>query len=1236
MTRILLSTLLLFVCGALFSQNVFNPSDPQIRYSAGASLGSAQHPNPAKLGLQKWVSTPTTGVSSGSTAFNTTSFKAYYINVGGARMAFRIKFPKTYTTNPTKRFPVMLFLHGAGEAGCNTNGGIYNNEKQLWLGGQLFMQRVDNNEFDGFLLYPQLVTTTDCWGVWLTTPASSFTAVFAMIDSLAKYARADVDRVLVTGLSGGGYGAWRAASSYPQRIAKIMPSASAGSTSNKLAFVHIPIWFATGGKDPDPSPAQADYVLSQMKSVGADIRYTRYPDLGHNMWYNHWKEKDFPAAMNDMHKANPLIFFQKSDYCAGETINTKLGITANFAAYEWQKDGVTIATRINGVNKIVVGTSIISFTGNEITVKSFGTYRVRFRRTTNGAWSAWSLKPAVIKQGAATQAPPIQIIGVKSKVLPALDNATVVPLTMPAGYINYEWRRVSDNVKVSSAQTYNAPIGTYKAKYEVRAGCGPGFSPNFVVVNANGTPKPVAVTNLKITSLSSTSIRLDWTQGTGETGFEVYRGTIKGGPYQLLALTAANAVTYTDNTLATNTTYYYVVRAVNGTGAAAKSNEVSPNNGNTAPVVPTLSDMQVKTGSTASKTFSVTDNAGDVVTVTIPVKPAFVTLTKVTTTSYRINVAPTADDIGFNAIKVIATDNRGMSTTRTFNILVTNKNVRAVFVNLGASGKTAPAPWNNWLGTRAANSVIGSLKDQSNVATTFSITTVSAWSTYTTLGHITGDNSGVVPDAVLTSGIADNGAAKQIRFGGLSTAKRYNIVFIGSKNEGVVATTQYASGTQTSILDARYNTQKTANLNGLIPSSTGQILVTATRTGATPYSFLSAIIIEEYSPTITLFEPENLYAEPVDRTSVQLTWSDKSNNEAATGGYQLQRATNSTFTTGLVTITLNGNTTSYKNTGLAANTKYYYRVRAKNGSTYSAFSNKVATITPYSIIYVNFNTTVANGPAPWNNLVASPMAPFTTVNLKNQSNTSTTVKLKLEKVFNGEFTAGVSTGNNSGVVPDNVLKSDFWIDNGQLAQFRVTGLNKAHRYRFGFFGSSSSNGWFKGDYTASYSINGRTVYLNSWMNSTKIVYIGDVLPNSAGEVLLDFSTSAAADWGFNGGVLIEDYTDSQGGVVLNSVLDETADSLALQNVRATASVYPNPFNDAITINFENTSSNSNVTAELYDVYGRLILGRNFNNLPAGVNNLVFTIGSEKTQRGIYFLSLKVNDKVFQTIKMVRY
>src|SRR5690606_6936703 len=108
------------------------------------------------------------------------------------------------------------------------------------------------------------------------------------------------------------------AETFPQRIAKIMPSAAAGSTSNRTAFVHIPIWFATGGKDPDPSPAQADYAYNRMKEIGANIRYTRFADLGHSVWYPHWREPDFVREMNDMHKANPLVFFQHNEFCANE------------------------------------------------------------------------------------------------------------------------------------------------------------------------------------------------------------------------------------------------------------------------------------------------------------------------------------------------------------------------------------------------------------------------------------------------------------------------------------------------------------------------------------------------------------------------------------------------------------------------------------------------------------------------------------------------------------------------------------------------------------------------------------------------------------------------------------------------------------------------------------------------------------------------------------------------------
>lgn len=1663
--------LLLLIAGIVTTagaQNVFNINDPIVRYDKTKALGSTQNPNPAKAGLQKWVSTPTNGVSSGVDQFDASSFKAYFINYNGTGMAFRIKFPRSYT-NPdsaAKKYPVMLFLHGAGEAGCPGNNGVYNNEKQLWLGGALFRDRVNNNQFDGFLLYPQLVNTTECWGIWGSTPIANLTAIIVMIDSLAKYTRANIDRVVVDGLSGGGYGAWRMAETFPQRIAKIIPSAAAGSTSNRTAFVHIPIWFATGGKDPDPSPAQADYTFNRMKEIGADIRYTRYPDLGHAVWNSHWREADFVKEMNDMHKANPLVFFQRNEFCANETIAARLGITPGFYAYEWQREGVTIATRINGTNTIVQAAHVSAFTGNEITVKSYGTYRVRFRRTASAAWSEFSPKPVVVKTKSTTQTPPITVQGNRSKVLPAPDGSTTVPLQLPAGFINYEWYRVSDNSLVATTQVFNAPAGVYRARYSEQYGCGTDFSPNFTVVNAAGTPKPDPAVNLTTTPLSLSSIRLSWTQGNNETGFEVYRGTAAAGPYTFAGITAANATTYTDTGLAAGKTYYFVVRAVNNTGAAAASNESSaktlsdngapaaPSNlryrgstqstvllawdassdasgikrydiyvngnktfstsstsfnvfnldslqsynfyvkavdgsgnespasnqatgythrqginyryyttsstwsslpnfsnlnpaktgitdsvninntgiktattrygflwqgfiyipvtasytfetvsddgsklyidipygyntaalvnndgvhgaksafgtrtltqgyhsiavtyfqgvngydmqlywsnnagmareripknffsfvngslaatpaapsapaataltyntirvnwtdnssnetgfelvrsgsangvfqpvgtvsanatsftdsglmasrayyykvraigsggesgfagpvnattpaapqtpvppsqleavggannsvslswvdnatnetgyrvyrstngndftavvtlpananaytdqstvsqtayyyyvkginasgegnpgntvqikaGNAAPVISTFGTLFVKTGSSTAKNFTVTDEPGDNITLSIPDQPSFITIAHTGGANYRLNITPTLDNVGWYTLELVATDNGGSSASQQLTIAVTDTKSRSVFVNLGHTGKTAPAPWNNWNGYRGAGNTISNLKDESNSNTSFSLTTVNAWVATTVMGYMTGNNSGIVPDAVLESGIADNGAAKQIRVGGLNPALRYNLFLVGSQNEGLVATAQYSAGSQSATLDARYNGYRAANLNGLIPDAGGQLLVTISRTGGSAYTYLNAVIIEEYSPATALLNPQRLYAEPLDRNRISLSWVDRAGNET---GYELQRAADSMFSQSVTTISLPANTTSYTHTGLTPDTKYWYRVRARNGSNYSEYSNRFTTVTPASIVYVNFNTTITNAGAPWNNLAASPMSPFLVNGLKNQAGSNSNISLQLVDVFNGEFTAGVNTGNNSGIVPDNVLMSDYWLDNTQLSRFRLSGLNHTKRYRIGFVGSSSTAGWFKGDYTATYSINGRTVYLNSWMNSTKIVYIGDVVPDAGGDVLLDFSTTAIAQWGFTAGIIIHEYTDHGGGPVQyqsNSLLAEepvTIDSTRI--LRA----YPNPFDHSFTLAFQTDRPVQRPAVEVYDVTGRLVHRQLYTPLLPGTHNLKVDAFRDKG-RGVYIVALKMDGKVVQTVKMLR-
>ncbi|MFM9909770.1 MAG: hypothetical protein ACKVOW_10495, partial [Chitinophagaceae bacterium] len=147
---LLLTTMALFSLITLTkAQNVFNPNDKNRRwvnngtnYSYDSNLLTA-NPNPAILGLQKWVSVKTSGIDSSSWGKD---MKAYFINLNGIQLAFRIKYPKSFS-NPdsaSKKYPVMLFFHGAGEPGCPNNGGIYNNEKSMVHGGKTFRDRVEN------------------------------------------------------------------------------------------------------------------------------------------------------------------------------------------------------------------------------------------------------------------------------------------------------------------------------------------------------------------------------------------------------------------------------------------------------------------------------------------------------------------------------------------------------------------------------------------------------------------------------------------------------------------------------------------------------------------------------------------------------------------------------------------------------------------------------------------------------------------------------------------------------------------------------------------------------------------------------------------------------------------------------------------------------------------------------------------------------------------------------------
>ncbi|MFH1383105.1 MAG: cytochrome c3 family protein [Chloroflexota bacterium] len=107
---------------------------------------------------------------------------------------------------------------------------------------------------------------------------------------------------------------------------------------------------------------------------------------------------------------------------------------------------------------------------------------------------------------------------------------------------------------------------------------------------------------------------------------------------------------------------------------------------------------------------------------------------------------------------------------------------------------------------------------------------------------------------------------------------------------------------------------------------------------------ISALAAYLKGTTITVpSAPTGLSATAISATQVNLTWTDNANNES---GFLIQRATDNTFSTNLVTLTVGANIRSYNDTSVIAGTTYYFRVFATGSAGNSAASNIASVTTP--------------------------------------------------------------------------------------------------------------------------------------------------------------------------------------------------------------------------------------------------------------------------------------------------
>lgn len=556
---------------------VMNPADPVIEYVNGFVA------QPAYGQVGDWVKTTRLN-------WNTDDYKCY-IYKGNI---FRLKFPKSYQHNVAdgKVYPVFIFFHGLGESG---NENIYDNEYQLFHGGQRHKDSVNAGAFDGFLLYPQ-----NQYGFF--GPAQYDALAELLQNFLVPQNKADINRIYVNGLSAGGTASWEFTIRYPGLVAAALPISAARpefqSSANTLKYIRI--WHFQGGLDKNPDTSVSRALGNSILNVGGAYTYTKYPTRGHSCWNDAWSEKDFYPFMLRAHKANPVPLFGKYEFCQGDAVNVTLGLSPGFTAYQWRKNGVVIP----------------GATANTYTVTSFGTYDCRIRRGT--VWSPWSPNPIVVKLKDVTTTPDIQVKGLKSRVLPAPDGSTSVTLMLPATFQSYSWIRSGSATVLSTADTLVAGTpGSYIASVTEKFGCLSLPSPGFAVVNANGPNKPEKPGNVLANALSLSQIKIDWsdnpTPANNETNFEVYAGTQPGGPYKLLGITGQDVTTFTASGLLSNTTYYVIIRAVNNTGASAVTDEVAVSTNGDFQAPSTPGNLRITSATTNSVSLAwnaSTDNVG--------------------------------------------------------------------------------------------------------------------------------------------------------------------------------------------------------------------------------------------------------------------------------------------------------------------------------------------------------------------------------------------------------------------------------------------------------------------------------------------------------------------------------------------------------------------------------------------------------------------------------------------------
>lgn len=199
-------------------------------------------------------------------------------------LPYLIRYPKDF--DRTKRYPTLLFLHGAGSRSKDFHNLVNDN---------VFFDALDCRPDFPFVVVAPLCTEN----TW-----------FDMMERLVLLTRhvaaldfVDADRLYLMGTSMGGYAAWQLAMSVPDAFAALVPICGGGMYWNASRLKNTPVWAFHGEIDPVVKVEESIKMVNAVNAKGGNARLTLYPETGHNAWEPTYQNDEVYAFLLS-HKRN--------------------------------------------------------------------------------------------------------------------------------------------------------------------------------------------------------------------------------------------------------------------------------------------------------------------------------------------------------------------------------------------------------------------------------------------------------------------------------------------------------------------------------------------------------------------------------------------------------------------------------------------------------------------------------------------------------------------------------------------------------------------------------------------------------------------------------------------------------------------------------------------------------------------------------------------------------------------